>query len=409
MKFRIISFCILCLMPCIIGMTARAQNNNAKLKLSGFIKSDFWFDSRQVFSSREDLFLFYPRDIMTDAKGNDINAASSLNFSAITSRLTLEIHGTEAFGAVASGAIEGDFSGVTNDHINGLRLRHAWMKLRWPHFGMMAGQYWHPLFVPEVVPSVISLNTGAPFQPFIRNPLISFSAHGVKNSITFSVITQRDNASDGPDGFTSKYLRFSPLPNFHLQYLRKTETTSWGAGLDAKWIRPQMLTDSSILNHNKLPSYAAVAFFKYAAPSSFSVAAKTIFGSNLTEHLMLGGYALQEMDTLTGTASFTPTKHLFAWAHFSYGNKWKPAFFAGYLKNFGTVSENTGRYYARGENIASMWRLSPSISWISGKTQLSAEAELTAAAFGKPDNDGVPVNTHEVKNLRLLFTFFYFF
>ena len=66
--------------------------------------------------------------------------------------------------------IEAEFFGTSDADLNGFRLRHGYLKLDWPHSELMVGQFWHPMFVTESFPDVVSFNTGAPFQPFNRSP-----------------------------------------------------------------------------------------------------------------------------------------------------------------------------------------------------------------------------------------------
>lgn len=394
---------------------ANGQNNGENentsgwgIKFGGFIKSDYWYDSRRVVAAREDLFLLFPASELADREGNDINAHAGFNYSAITSRLTGIISGPDAFGAKTSGVIEADFSGVTNADINGFRLRHAFGKLRWERSELLFGQFWHPMFVTEVFPHVISLNTGAPFQPFIRNPQIAFTRYFGQHSLQLTLLSQRDNASDGPEGPKPDYLRNSLIPNVHLQWQLKTEPFTWGAAADFKRLKPKMVTDSLFITNETLDSWALMAYGKYAK-NKLALRFKTIYGQNLTEHLMLGGYAVRDIDPVNGQQSYTPTNHLFLWGHITYGTKVQPGLFAGYAKNYGTSHPNAGVYYARGHNIAYMYRIAPSLSFISNKVQISTELEYTSAAFGQPDGHGIVQNPSEKANLRALLTFFYFF
>lgn len=162
----------------------------------GFVKSDVWVDSRKVDGVRDDLIVFYPKEPQFDIAGNDLNAGLNANFSAISTRLGLKINGTELLNAKVMAMIEGDFTGVTNSDINGLRLRHAYVRMNWANDELLLGQYWHPMFVPEVFPDILSLNTGAPFQPFIRNPQLSYRHTAGKIVLTAALIMQRDNSSD---------------------------------------------------------------------------------------------------------------------------------------------------------------------------------------------------------------------
>ncbi len=392
-----------------------AQNDSTKkeekkfgISFKGFVKSDYWYDSRQVVSSREELFLFYPKNNSPDLNGNDVNAEDYVNFSPVTSRLTGVITGPDAFGAKTSGIIEADFSGVTNDDINGLRLRHAFGKMKWQNTELLFGQYWHPMFVTEVFPNVISLNTGAPFQPFIRNPQISVTHFFNKLNIQFVLLSQRDNTNDGPLGMKGVYIRNALVPNAHFQVQYKTDKNIIGIATDWKTLRPRQTTDSLIITRECISGFSAMAYWKYTN-NKFTWRCKSIFGQNLTEHLLLGGYAVHSYDTLTGKETYTPTNHLFIWGNLQYGKKYIVGLFGGYAKNFGTSDSNIGKYYSRGSDIDYVYRIAPSISRIAGPVQISFETELTAAGYGKPNNKGEVESIKEVKNTRFLLTFFYFF
>ena len=153
--------------------TAQAQEESEKknygITFSGFVKNDFFLDTRQTVSSREGHFLLWPDTENLDANHKDINTGYNLNMLAIQSRLTGKITGPDAFGAKTSGVIEGDFFAQANDNINLFRLRHAFLKLNWSHAEVLTGQYWNPLFVTECFPGTVSFNTGAPLQSFSYN------------------------------------------------------------------------------------------------------------------------------------------------------------------------------------------------------------------------------------------------
>ena len=147
------------------------EKNYFGISFGGFVKTDLIFDSRQTVSVREGHFLLYPQPESMDLAGDDLNSVSNLNMLSIQTRLSGNITAPDAFGAKISGKIEGAFFGHSNGDINGFRLRHAFVKLDWENTSLLSGQYWHPMFVTEVFPGVVSFNTGVPFQPFSRNIL----------------------------------------------------------------------------------------------------------------------------------------------------------------------------------------------------------------------------------------------
>jgi len=378
------------------------------IRFSGFVKTDFWYDSRQVIGSREELFLFYPKKIQAGADGKDLNAGGNFNFTAITSRITGKISGPDAFGAKTSGLIEADFSGTTNMDINGLRLRHAFVNLKWERSSLLLGQWWHPMFATEVLPTVVSLNTGAPFQPFIRNPQATFTQQFGKQSLVISAISQRDNSSDGPKGFSPDYMRNAIMPNLHLQLFRKCEKRVAGIAGDYKILRPRIITDSLHQTAETIGTWAAMGYFRYQS-GKWDAKGKAIYGQNLSEHLMMGGYAERSIDSLSGHITYTPLDNLMVWGNLLYGKKHQVGLFAGYSKNYGAKEDIGGKIYGRGADIDYVWRIAPSYNITSGKTQFSTELEYTVAAYGVPDIRGKVTNPQAVANWRLLFTAFYYF
>lgn len=382
------------------------------LRLTGFVKSDYWLDSRTVVAAREDLFLLYPANVLPDSEGKDINGDPVFNFSAVTSRIATVLQGPDAFGAQVSGLIEADFSGVTNSDINGFRLRHAYLKLDWEHWGLLLGQWWHPLFGAEVIPTVVSLNTGAPFQPFIRNPQATLTYQTGSSRWLISMISQRDNASDGPKGTSPDYIRDAMFPNFHLQYTRTNGSMTTGLAADYKVIRPRrfVVDDELQMQYTSetLGTFAFMAYGRYRH-QKLDIKGKTIYGQNLSEHVLMGGYAESHVDLSSGTIRYTPVSSLSAWGNILYGDRVVAGFFAGYARNLGASDEIVGDFFGRGKDIAYVYRLSPSLTFNSGNVALCTELEYTAAAYGIPDARGRVKNHDEVGNLRLLFTALYFF
>ncbi|MDZ7604887.1 MAG: hypothetical protein U5K79_04715 [Cyclobacteriaceae bacterium] len=98
---------------------SQAEENEKKdsavsFKHTGYIKNDFFYDTRQTVSAREGHFLLWPMAPSYDATGFDINTKNSFNFISIQSRLRLTISGPDALGAKATGILEGDFFATTN-------------------------------------------------------------------------------------------------------------------------------------------------------------------------------------------------------------------------------------------------------------------------------------------------------
>lgn len=380
------------------------------ITFSGFVKTDLFFDTRQGVSSREGHALLYPANEKRDAEGNDINDKASFNILSIQSRLSGKITGPDALGAKTSGLIEGEFFGHSESDVNGFRLRHALVKLDWGTTSLMIGQYWHPMYVPEVIPSIVSYNNGTPFQPFSRNPQIRFVQSFDKVNLIFVAASQRDFTSTGPNGFSSTYLREAVMPNLHFQIQYAGSSFFAGVGIDYKKITPQIVTNR---NYKTDASLSTLAFTGYAkiTTDDFIIKGGGTYGGNLTDQTMLGGYAVKSTITATGVDEYTALNTFAVWGEFITGKQIEFGLFGGFTQNLG-ADDNVARvYYARGNNIASVFRVAPRMQFNLNSTRLSAEVEYTEAAYGIPvDNDkGKVANVKSFNNFRVVLAAYYFF
>jgi hypothetical protein len=140
----------------------------------------------------------------------------------------------------------------------------------------------------------------------------------------------------------------------------------------------------------------------------FSFKAEGVLGENLTEMIMLGGYAVK--DATQDKWEYTPNRNLSLWADISYGKDVEYGIFGGYSKNLGT-KDNYQTFFGRNEDVADLIRVSPRIQFTLGKVKISGEVEIMNANFGTPDrNDkGKVNNTKGVTNVRGQIAFMYIF
>jgi hypothetical protein len=421
------------------ALTIKAQDKKDEPKFginfNGFVKTDVFYDTRQTVNIREGHFLLYPENIANDANGEDINAKPAFNILSIQTRLKGVITAPDAFGAKTSGIIEADFFGNAGsglDDVNGFRLRHAFVKLSWAKTELLAGQYWHPMFVAESFPGVISFNTGAPFQPFTRNPQLRLS-HTIGGLKLIGVLfAQRDFASMGPDYSlqngkyssstitSSRFMRNAGIPNLHfqLQYTPKSTGHLVGAGVDYKTIQPELFTVNAAAfkrfgSSEKLGSLSALAFAKLKF-KPLTVQVTGIYAQNAADMVMLGGYAVSQVsDTATGAKKFTNLNTGSFWLDaITTGKKVQFGLFTGYTMNMGSADDvKTATYYSRGSNIDHILRVSPRVVFISGKLDIAFELEHTLAAYGKitPDTKSELTDLQTVSNTRALLAFIFKF
>ncbi|MEI6747872.1 MAG: hypothetical protein WCM93_01810 [Bacteroidota bacterium] len=373
-----------------------------QLSLSGYVKADAIFDSRQIVEAREGFLLLYPKNHQYDKFGNDLNENGSFNQYAMTARLTLKATGPDILGAKAFALIESDFTGASNSENNSLRLRHAYFKLTWPSVSLLAGQYWHPLDIPEMLPSVLSLNTGTPFRSFSRQPQARVDAKLWKLNFVLAATSQRDYINTGPSGQSYNYLRNSIIPNLFAQVNYSDDILFAGFGIDYKRLTPRLVTDSLVKANEHLECFSGIVFFK-AKLKLITFKAQASIGQALNDHLMLGGYGVTGIDTLTDRRTYKPLNYFSGWIGANTnGPRLQFALFAGYSKGFGSKAQmiSSNLVYARDPDIEYTYRISPMVTYIAGKFSIISEVEITTAAYGKPDGKYRVKDSSEVGNLR---------
>jgi len=383
------------------------ENKSFGITFGGFVKTDIIYDTREVVSLREGHFLIFPVNDKKDATGKVVNDRPSFNILSIQTRLTGKITAPDVLGAKTTGVIEGAFFGNVEGDINGFRLRHAFVKLEWSSSSILVGQYWHPMFIVESFPDVVSFNTGAPFQPFSRNPQIRFNQKFGSVGLTAIAYSQRDFSSPGPQGNSSIYLRNSSLPALNLQIAFQTNGFLFGFGGDYKILKPRLVTEKNYYTDETISSYAGFAFAKVNS-GDFTFKLEGVYGQNLNDLVMLGGYGVSEKANDTGVEKYTNLNIYSVWSELIYGKDIQFGLFAGYTKNNG-ANNNVIAPYARGFNIDYVYRVSPRIIVNSGKFRIATELEYTSAAYGTPDTKGKISNSEEFANIRLLTGVYLFF
>lgn len=383
--------------------------NESLLKLSGYVKTDVLFDSRQIDQLREGHFSIIPKKEELDLQNNDLNAKPSFNILSIQTRLAGTITGPEVLGAKSMAYFETEFFGSTDANINTLRLRHAYLKFSWDYFEFLAGQFWHPMFVVECFPGTIGFNTGAPFQPFIRAPQLRLTTKVNPFKLVFTASSQRDFQSPGPDGNSTVYLRNSVIPNLNAQLqIKLFDNSLVGGGVDYKRLAPRIKTKSNISISEYIEGFSFLGFLKIVV-GEFSFKAEGVLGENLAEMVMLGGYAV--VDTTKDKWEYTTNRNLSLWTDISFGKDVEYGVFCGYSKNLGTKNNSYQRFFGRAEDIDDLLRVSPRIQVTFGKVKIAGEVEVMIANFGKVNRSdkGKITDAKSVTNIRSQLAFMYIF
>ena len=410
----------LAVLSTVVVTAQEKEESKFGIKLSGFVKNDFFWDSRQTVAAREGHFLLWPDPVELDNNGNDLNGKTNFNFLSLQSRLSVGLTGPDAFGAKTSGLIEGDFFAQANDNINMFRLRHAIVKLNWEHLEIMTGQYWNPLFVTSCFPGTVSFNTGTPLQSFARNPQLRATYKSGGLSIIAAALSQRDYTSVGAEGANSSYLRNSATPDMHLQVHYGTAKEDGmnilaGAAAAYKTIVPRLTSTpgagTTFAVKEKVGGMTAMAFAKMTS-KPITAKLQVRYGENISDLLGISGYGVTGVtDPTTGELGYTPLKSMTFWAEVHTNGNPQVGIFGGFTQNNGSKEQLSGAtVYGRATTIRSLYRISPRVIYNVGKVRVALELEYTNAAYGSYHNAFyIPSETSNADNLRVLAAIYYFF
>ena len=390
------------------------QEKPVKFSFYGFVRNDFTWDSRQNMAVVGELFHFVPLDRNLNSRGEDLNAIPNSRLLAVVTRLGLDLD-VRQFGRTKIDAkVEADFCGTSSTYFL-VMLRHAYIRLRWSRHSLLAGQSWHPMSA-DMQPLVLSLNTGAPFNPFSRTPQVRYDvALHPTLSLSAAAMYQMQYTSPGPDGLSPYYQINGGLPELYLGL--DFAAHGFRAGLSGEYmmLRPRTtgyplseyftepLPEERVRVSDRVHSFSATAYFGYTY-KSFNLKAKTIYGQNLSHLLMLSGYGVTARHT-DGSRSYSPLTSSVSWINATYGQRFMAGLFAGYMKNLGSsrpfVSDDM--IYVRGyRNIDQIVRVAPSFSYNIKGFSVGVEYEMTGAFYGdRTDDHGRVYDTRFVPNHRV--------
>lgn len=398
-------------------------------KIYGFIRNYFTYDNRESVGGTADLFYWTPKDVnwnYTEAEAKllgverqDLNAQNQFRFLSLTSRVGVDVSGYKISGLEFGAKVEADFyAGLTGSTGTAqLRLRQAFLTMTAANLGknnnqtsvLKVGQGWHPMAAD--MPDIYSLETGAPFGPFSRTPLVQEDYSIGKNfTATAALIWQMQYTSAGPDGASANYMKYGMAPELYLGVTYKNGGFLGRVGYDFLSIKPRNVVNNLKVNERMNASMGFV-YLQYKK-DLFTAKAKTTFGQGGEHFGIMSGYVeYLEKDTKLPngpmTIQYDPMRSSSTWVSLSYGKKLVGSLFAGYMQNFGTAREHdiTKTYYNKSgfNNINRMYRIEPELTYNLGKFQVGMEYMLTATQFGKNQNKHglFTEDLHWVANHRL--------
>ncbi|MDR1698709.1 MAG: hypothetical protein LBR75_02650, partial [Prevotellaceae bacterium] len=329
-----------------------------KVKLYGFIRADFYYNSRQMEEGSDGFALFMPKSSAPDANGTDLNAKAMTGLTATATRfgIDLEPFYLKLLRTTVSGRIETDFQGFGSS-VTMLRIRHAYINMAFKNVDLLIGQFWHPLYSEGVAPTALDLNGGHPYQPFGRHPQakLTWRPNNLKLFAAGAYQTQFVSTGVDADGGSTRGLlhqKFAHIPDMTagIEYGKKT----WKIGVmsEYKQIVPRIAANVAMKDdggniivdgegntvleklavNEKVESYALSAYGQFTH-SALTLKAHAIYGQNLSDLSMIGGYAAVSGND-KGERKYKPFNVASAWltADYNITDNWLISAFGGYTQ-----------------------------------------------------------------------------
>lgn len=375
-----------------------------EVSFHGYVGVDAALNTRESADARNRHIYLYPLPAKLNEEGEDLNSSGEFDIDAAHSRFGLDISGPVLAGFQTSAMIEGDFAGNGSGDSN-FRLRHAFVTFAKERWSLLGGQTWHPLFLTENFPATVNVNAGAPFHPLIRSPQLRLTWNASENTqILFYLVDQNNFRSSG-FGFNSTEKAMFPELDIQLKWHSRGMFTAFTTGVKHLAV-PETIESSFPVK--KVTAWHSNASFNYRF-SGITVKLEGIYGSNLSEMVMLGGVgkSLADEEYLS-----LYTASLWTDVHTNEVEGWQPGLFAGYTANMGSHEEVEviGELSRSEGRIASVFAISPRLKYITGKAWIGFEWLYTSAAWGTQfDRYGVPEETKNYINNRLLLSLRYNF
>jgi len=398
------------------------------LNIFGFVENDMSYDTRESFAIAQELFYEFPKDVRLDADGNDLNAVARGRFLALTARLDVAFRSPVYKGGVSvGGKIEGDFTASNVAHLQ-MRHAHGYVDVKRPfgndgaemHHRLLVGQAFHPM-TDNMIPDMVSINTGSPFAPYSRTPQIRYTATMPYLKVTGAALWKFQFASPVmPDmaDLKNTYSAMHAVP----EILAGIEYTGdhIRIGTQASWmtIRPrtQAVVDGATykIEGEHCESWTAQAYLK-AGNSHWDFRLETMYGQNVAHHLMNSGYAVTAVNGMN--YEYSPLRLSNTWAEISYRStnpvhNYMFGIFGGYMKNFGTTRDavSSSMIYTKwANNVDQMFRASAIGFYMYHDLKVGLEYEYTGVYYGDIQPNCTVTNTHLIGNHRASLVVLYYF
>lgn len=276
-------------------------------KLSGFVRNDVFWDSRQAVSFRQNVLLFAPAEPCYLRGYGDVNNVATFTITPLRSFVRLDLHNAEQWGTEVRGTIQVDCLGINEETTSAIRLWYAYFELIGRYNKIAIGQLRHPLRLLRVFPHALTFNVAeiiaAPQIRWVHKWTEHFhgiaAIHSELVDASFGQLIQ-----NGPIEESPKFIQNSLKPAFAVRVQHATEQTIIGAGYDIRAIVPRLVTATGYATEQEIAASWFTAFAGVKT-DSFDLRWQSLVGQNTTPANLLGGAALSCCATPTNKCTYT--------------------------------------------------------------------------------------------------------
>jgi hypothetical protein len=368
----------------LLAFPLAGQEKKFDIEFHGFVGFDAMRDSRVSQSARHNHILLYPLSKKPDANGKDLNDRSEFDMGGLISRFNIQVKGPTVNGITTFAMIEGDMTAGTAGADGEFLTRHAYMQLGYNKFSLLAGQTWHPFFIPENFPQTLNAGVGVPIHPLSRNAQIRLTYKPTdKLELSASVIEQGAFRSAVPKDIPLKGTEEAAIPEVALQLKAGGTGSIWGSLTAGYKTLAIPYTVEPNLSPSTFGSYHLSASMRFK--TKYVIArAGTIYGGNLTEHAMIGGVGKLASSTLTNPEYAAQYTHSL-WLDLGTTSKtWDPGLFVGSITNLGGSEDMTiNTSLGRGSDIVNILMIVPRLRYqIGTHVWVGIENIFSQAGYG---------------------------
>ncbi len=392
-----------------------SQTDDLEVTPYGFVSYEAIFDTYRSVETRDGEMYLFPKKPVFDEAGNDIHARNKLNMLSLQSRFGFRIGGPEVWGAKLNASLEADFFGIDQASSRLLRLRLAYLELKWDKTELLAGHAFHPVFVMDCFPSNISFAAAVPFHPLNRSPQIRLTHH-LSQSFTGSLSLLTHGAHRTPGPFDAQ--RNSGLPDTQLQLRFNKENFVLGTTAGYKYLSPRDSTNAGMATSKTIGSYNLQAFTRINI-ENLTFKLQGVYGENLSHFIMIGGYGAKGRETAENPFDwdadydYANLRTLSTWMDIDYkSNDLSYGFFAGYTENLGSADPYLKiPGYSRFDELHSLFRVSPRIIYGFQKFSAALEYSFYSAVYTNEFDENYQATStlDPVMNNHLIFQMRYIF